>query len=403
MDPFALRVGELEVESAFDMLVKARALEAQGREVLHFEIGEPDFDTPPHIKEAAIKALHDGKTGYSPPPGIPELREAIAEHVSESRGIRVKASNVVVTPGAKPVMFFTFLSCVEPGQEVIYPDPGFPIYSSLVKFVGAVPKPVPLLEENGFSFDMDAFARSVSEKTRLVILNSPNNPTGGIVPPEDLQSIAELLAGKPVVILSDEIYRGMQYDGEPASISSIMGMQEQTVILDGFSKLYAMTGWRLGYGVMNERLAGHFTRLLVNSTSCTPVFTQLAGLEALRGPQEDSAKMVREFRRRRDIIVEGLNSIPGVSCHTPGGAFYAFPNIKSFGMSSSRMEDYILSEAGVACLSGTGFGVHGEGYLRFSYASSEENIRKAISRIRAALSALPALTATARPTSKRGE
>ncbi len=388
MDGFALRVERLEVESAFDMLVKARALEAQGREVLHFEIGEPDFDTPSHIKEAGIKAIRDGLTGYCPPPGIPELREAIAEHVSETRGIEVKASNIVVTPGAKPIMFFSILACVEPGREVIYPDPGFPIYSSLVKFAGAVPRPIPLLEETGFSFDMDAFADSVSEKTCLVILNSPNNPTGGLVPGEDIQRIAELVADKRITILSDEIYRGMQYEGEPVSIATLPGMQEQTVILDGFSKLYAMTGWRLGYGVMNEELADHFSKLLVNSTSCTPAFTQMAGLEALSGPQDESEDMLRQFKSRRDLIVAGLNSIPGVSCHLPGGAFYAFPNVKSFGRSSSELEDYILQEAGVACLSGTGFGEHGEGYLRFSYASSEENIRKAIDRIKTALAKL---------------
>jgi len=388
MNRFALRVEKLEVESAFDMLVKARALEARGKEILHFEIGEPDFDTPLHIKEAGVKAIYDGKTGYCPPSGIPELREAIAEHVGITRGIEVNASNVVVTPGAKPVMFFALLACVEPGEEVMYPDPGFPIYSSLIKFVGAVPRPIPLLEEKGFGFDTDLLRHSISDKTRLIILNSPNNPTGGVISGEDVRRVAELIEGKKITVLSDEIYRGLQYEGEPASIASIRDMRAQTIILDGFSKLYAMTGWRLGYGIMSEELAGRFSRLLVNSTSCTPAFTQLAGLEALRGPQDETVEMVRQFRSRRDLLVEGFNSIPGLSCHLPGGAFYAFPNIKSFGMSSSEMEDYLLNEAGVASLSGTGFGMHGEGYLRFSYASSENNIRKAIERIREALAGL---------------
>jgi len=382
MKEYASRMSRLGTETAFEVLAKAKALEAQGKEILHFEIGEPDFDTPQHIKEAAWKALQAGQTHYCPSPGIDGLRQAIAKETSESRGISVKPSQVVVTPGAKPIMFFTLLTCVEEGDEVIYPNPGFPIYESMINFAGGKPVPAPLLEEKGFSFDMERFEKSVTDKTKLIILNSPQNPTGGIIPYEDLKTIAEIAVRHQIYVLADEIYRGMQYEGEFTSIASFPSMQDLTIILDGFSKRYAMTGWRLGYGVMHEHLAQHFTKLMVNSNSCTPPFIQFAGIEALTGDQEPSVAMARAFRRRRDLIVQGLNEVAGFTCTLPAGAFYAFPNIKAHGKKSAEMARDLLEEGGIASLSGTAFGQYGEGYLRFSYANSEENIKKLIVRLK---------------------
>jgi aspartate/methionine/tyrosine aminotransferase len=372
----AQRMERLGTETAFEVLARAKALEAQGREILHFEIGEPDFDTPGHIKEAAIQALRDGYTHYGPTPGLPVLREAIAEAVSKSRGIAVAPDEVIVTPGAKPIMFFTLLAYAEAGDEVIYPNPSFPIYESMINFVGAKPVPIPLLESTGFSFDMERFEASLTAHTKLIILNSPGNPTGGIIPTSDLQRIAEIAAARRILVLSDEIYSGMQYAGTPVSIAAMPGMQELTIVLDGFSKLYAMTGWRLGYGVAPRQIIERFTKLMANSASCTASFVQMAGIAALRGPQEATQQMVAEFRRRREIIVPGLNAIHGLRCAIPQGAFYVFPNMQALQRSSAEVASQLLHEAGIACLAGTAFGGYGEGYLRFSYASSEDNIRK---------------------------
>jgi aspartate/methionine/tyrosine aminotransferase len=376
MGAYAQRMDRLGTETAFEVLARAKALEAQGRAILHFEIGEPDFDTPVHIKEAAIQALQDGYTHYGPTPGLPVLREAIAEVVSKSRGIPVSPEEVIVTPGAKPIMFFTLLAYAQAGDEVIYPNPSFPIYESMINFVGAKPVPIPLLESNGFSFDMARFEASLSPRTKLIILNSPGNPTGGIIPTADLQRIAAAALERNIVVLSDEIYGGMQYEGTPGSIASLPGMKDLTIILDGFSKLYAMTGWRLGYAVAHRSAIDHFTKLMANSASCTASFVQIAGVTALRGPQEPSQRMVAEFRRRREIIVTGMNNIQRLRCATPLGAFYVFPNIHALQRSSAEVASRLLHEVGIACLAGTAFGSYGEGYLRFSYASSEENIRK---------------------------
>lgn len=385
MVTYAQRMERLGTETAFEVLARAKALEAQGREILHFEIGEPDFDTPVHIKEAAIRALHDGYTHYGPSPGLPELRVAIAEAVSKSRGISVTPEEVIVTPGGKPIIFFTLLACAQAGDEVIYPNPGFPIYESMINFVGAKPVPMPLLESENFSFDMDRFEASLSPRTKLIILNSPNNPTGGIIPAADLERIAEVAAARGIMVLSDEIYRSMQYEGTPVSIASLPGLQDLTIILDGFSKMYAMTGWRLGYGVANRQLIEHFTKLMANSASCTASFVQMAGVAALRGPQEPSQAMVTEFWQRREVIVKGLNNIPGLRCAMPHGAFYAFPNIQAWRVSSAELASRLLNEVGVACLAGTAFGQYGEGYLRFSYANSEDNIRKMLAKLTAML------------------
>ena len=371
------------VESAFEVLQRARALEAQGRNIIHLEIGQPDFPTPVHIKEAAKRALDEGWTGYGPTPGFPDFREAIAEYISRTRRIAgLSGQNVVVVPGGKPVMFFTMMAVLEPGDEVIYPNPGFPIYESMINFLGATPVPMPLVESRGFSFDLDTFERKLSSRTKLVVLNSPANPTGGMMPPDDLSAMADMLRERDVLVLSDEIYSRICYGVEPTSIAQFDGMLGKTVILDGFSKTYSMTGWRLGYGVMPLWLADAVDKLMVNSNSCTASFTQRAGLAALQGPQHDVDVMVTEFRRRRDAIVAGLNAIPGFRCSVPDGAFYAFPNITATGMSSRELADLLLTEAGVACLSGTAFGAHGDGYLRFSYAASLEHIEEALGRIR---------------------
>ena len=383
------RMGSLGTETAFSVLAKAKALEAQGKDIIHLEIGEPDFDTADHIVEAGCRALRSGETHYTPTAGIPELREAIAEDVAKSRGIGVDPAQVVVTPGGKPIMFFAILALVEPGDEVLMPNPAFPIYESMVDFVGGTPVFVPLRQENGFRFDLDEFREGLGEKTRMVILNSPANPTGGVFTAEDIRGIAEILRERPdVVVLSDEIYARLLYSGSFASIASEKGFapDERTIILDGFSKTYAMTGWRLGYGVMPEALAEQVTKLQVNSNSCTAAATQHAGLAALSGPQDAVDRMLEEFRARRDLIVAGLNDLPGVECISPQGAFYAFPRVSGTGRPADELADLLLEEAGVACLSGTAFGRHGEGHLRLSYANSRENISRALDRMHGALS-----------------
>ena len=379
---YAERMGRLGTETAFEVLAQARELEKQGRTIVHLEIGEPDFDTPKFISDAAVEALYGGYTHYGPSAGLPEVREAIARHITKDRGVEVKAENVVVTPGAKPIIFFTLLACVEEGDEVIYPDPGFPIYESMVNFLGARPVPLKLREERGFSFDPDEFASLVNDRTRFVILNSPQNPTGGILSREDLEKVAAVVRGRKLHVLSDEVYSKIQYEGEHVSIASLPGMKDQTIILDGHSKTYSMTGWRLGYGVMHKDLAVHVTRLMTNSNSCTNVFVQRAGMAALQGPQEIVRQRTEEFRRRRDVIVSGLNSIPGISCFSPKGAFYVFPNVSRITNNCHELARALLAEAGVACLAGTSFGKAGEGYLRFSYATSIENIELALTRIR---------------------
>jgi aspartate aminotransferase len=379
----AERMSRIGVESAFDVLVKARALEAQGRSVVHLEIGEPDFPTPAHIVEAAKQALDGGWTHYGPTQGLPELRETIAAYVSRTRGVQVGPQHVSVVPGGKPIIFFPMLALLEPGDEVIYPNPGFPIYESMINFLGAKAVPMPLEERRGFSFDLDLFRDRLTDRTKMVVLNSPQNPTGGVIPHEDLRAIAEMLRERDVVVLSDEIYSRIYYDGEPpTSIASFPGMLEKTIILDGFSKTYAMTGWRMGYGVMPEWIVDAVNKLMVNSNSCTASFTQRAGIAALTGPQDCVSDMVAEFHRRRDAICAGLNEVPGFRCPMPGGAFYAFPNVTGTGMGSKELADFLLYEAGVSCLNGGAFGQYGDGYIRFSYANSLANLEEAVARIK---------------------
>jgi aspartate/methionine/tyrosine aminotransferase len=379
----AERMSRIGVESAFDVLARARALEAQGRSVIHLEIGEPDFPTPPHIVEAAKRALDEGWTHYGPTQGLPELREPIAAHVSRSRGIQVGPQHVSVVPGAKPIIFFPMMALLEPGDEVIYPNPGFPIYESMIRFLGAKPVPMPLEESRGFSFDLNLFRDRLTDRTKMVVLNSPQNPTGGVIPRADIAAIAGMLRERDVMVLSDEIYSQTHYGVEaPASIASFPGMLEKTIILDGFSKTYAMTGWRMGYGVMPEWLVEAVNKLMVNSNSCTASFTQRAGIAALTGPQDCVAAMVAEFRRRRDAICRGLNEIPGFRCAVPGGAFYAFANVTGTGIHSKELADYLLYEAGVSCLQGGCFGEYGDGYIRFSYANSLANLMEAVERIK---------------------
>jgi aspartate/methionine/tyrosine aminotransferase len=375
-------MGRLGTESAFEVLARAKALERQGKQIVHLEIGEPDFDTPPHIKEAAKRALDGGATHYGPSAGLPELREAIAKHVSETRGVPVSADQVVVTPGAKPIMFFTIMALVGQGDEVIYPNPGFPIYESVINFVGGKPVPIPLRESSEFGFDLELFEKAVSSRTKLIIINSPENPTGGVLDRAQIERIAAIAARHQIPVLSDEIYRQFLYEGEFVSILNVPGLHRQTILLDGFSKSYAMTGWRLGYGVFPPELVEHITRLMVNSASCTASFVQLAGIAALEGEQAAVGRMVAEFKRRRDILVDGLNKLPGVKCLRPRGAFYVFPNITGTRRSSAEVAERLLNDAGVAALSGAAFGAHGEGYLRFSYANSEANLRAALERMR---------------------
>jgi aspartate aminotransferase len=378
----AEKMSRIGTESAFEVLVRARALEKQGKNIIHLEIGEPDFPTPAHIVEAGKRALDEGWTKYGPTAGFPELRESIAAYVSRTRGIPVDADNVCVVPGGKPVMFYSMVALLEPGDEVIYPNPSFPIYESIINFVGAKPVPVPLIENRGFSFDLNALRDGLSKKTKMVILNSPANPTGGVMPKEDLAEIAAMLRDRDVMILTDEIYSRIYYESAPVSITSFDGMPEKSIILDGFSKTYSMTGWRMGYGVMPHWLANAVNLLAVNCNSCTASFTQRAGIAALEGPQDAVTAMVAEFRRRRDAMVQGFNTIPGWRCTLPAGAFYAFPNISGTGMPAKELANLLLNEAGVACLWGTAFGQYGDGYLRFSYANSLANIQEAIERIK---------------------
>lgn len=385
----AERMKTLGTETAFEMLAKAKALEKQGREIVHLEIGEPDFATPKNIRDAATKAMNAGYTHYVPAAGIPELREAIAEYISKTRSIDVAPEEVVVTPGAKPIIFFSILACVEPGDEVMYPNPGFPIYESMINFVGAKPVPMPLREENDFAIDTEDTAKKISKKTKMIILNFPENPTGGVLTKDNLEAIAEKVEGRDdLLIVSDEVYSRDIYEGEHRSIASLSDMKERTVIIDGFSKTYAMTGWRLGYGVMRRDLAEKIAQLMINSNSCTCAFVQMAGVEALRGPQDEAKKMVEEFKRRREVVASGLNKIEGITCKKPKATFYVFPNVKKVGMDSRRLPDFLLNKAGVATLSGTAFGEYGLGYMRLSFANSIPNIEKALQRIEEALDTL---------------
>jgi aspartate aminotransferase len=377
------RMSRLGTETAFEVLNRARALEKQGKEIIHLEIGEPDFDTPANVIEAGVDALHTGWTHYGPAAGLPEMRQAIAEYVSRTRKVPVASEEVVVVPGGKPIIFFTMLALIEAGDEVIYPNPGFPIYESMINYSLGKPVPIPLREERDFSVDVKELAGLINDRTKLIVLNSPHNPTGGILTKKHILQIAEAIGDRNILILSDEIYSRLIYDGEHFSIMSVPGFKERTILLDGFSKTYAMTGWRLGYGVMRPDLALHITRLATNSTSCTASFTQIAGVEALKGDQSSVDKMSAEFIRRRDAFVAGLNKIKGFSCRVPRGAFYTFPNITKTGWPSKKLADALLEEAGVAGLSGTAFGEYGEGYLRFSVANSLENLNKALARIEA--------------------
>jgi len=377
------RMARLGTETAFEVLVRARALEAKGKSVVHLEIGEPDFDTPAHICDAAVAALASGATHYGPSAGLPELRAAVAEDSTRRRGVRATPEMVVVTPGGKPIMFFAILALVDEGDEVLYPNPGFPIYESMIRYIGGTPVPVRLLEEKGFELDVDQLCGRVSNKTRLIILNYPHNPTGGTIPESGLRAIAAAAAKFGVPVLSDEIYARLLYAGQHTSIAAMPGMEPLAMILDGFSKTYAMTGWRLGYGIMPAPMAQAIAKLQTNATSCSATFSQLAAVEALRGDQSSVDRMVAEFQRRRDVIVNGLRAIPGFECVRPKGAFYVFPNITGTGFSARALADRLLDEAGVACLSGTAFGEFGEGHLRFSYATSMENIDEALKRIKA--------------------
>jgi aspartate aminotransferase len=377
----AQRMARLGTETAFEVLNKARALEKLGNKIVHLEIGEPDFDTPANVVEAGIAALRKGWTHYGPSAGLPELRQAIAEDVSRSRGVRVSSEEVVVVPGGKPIIFFSLLALADVGDEVIYPNPGFPIYESMIDYVGAGAVPIRLREAKDFGFDVDELASLISDRTRLIILNSPQNPTGGVLGEQDIRDIATVIGDRNIMVLSDEIYSRLVFDGEHHSIMSVPGMQERTILLDGFSKTYAMTGWRMGYGVMRPDLATHITRLMTNSNSCTASFTQVAGIEAIGGDQSSVERMKEEFQRRRDAFVAGLNRIKGFSCRMPKGAFYVFPNITKTGWTSKKLADALLEEAGVACLSGASFGDFGEGYLRFSVANSLENLNLALEQI----------------------
>ena len=377
----ASRMSRLGTETAFEVLNRARALEKQGKDIVHLEIGEPDFDTPANVVDAGVNALRKGWTHYGPAAGLPDLRQTIADYVSRTRNVPVASEEVVVVPGGKPIIFFTILSLIDEGDEVIYPNPGFPIYESMINYVGGHAVPIPLREERDFSVDVKELASLITDRTRLIILNSPHNPTGGTLTKHDIFAIAEAIGDCNIMVLSDEIYSRLIFEGEDFSIMSVPGFKDRTILLDGFSKTYAMTGWRMGYGVMRPDLAAQMTRLMTNSNSCTASFTQIAGIEALTGDQASVDKMNAEFKRRRDVFVAGLNKIKGFSCRMPKGAFYAFPNITKTGWPSKKLADALLEEAGVACLSGTAFGAYGEGYLRFSVANSLENLNKALARI----------------------
>ncbi len=386
---FADRVLNLKAEGAYAMLARAQALEAAGQTIIHLEIGQPDMPTFPHIAEAGIEAIQNGHTRYTPSAGIPALRKAIAADASQRRGQEILPEQVVVGPGAKPFLFFPTLALVRPGDEVIYPDPGFPTYAAMIEVAGGTPVPVPLREEDDFSFDLDAFDYLINERTRLVVLNSPSNPTGGVMPLRALEHIAAAAQRHNFWVLSDEIYARLVYGAPVPSIATLPGMAERTVICDGFSKTYAMTGWRLGYGIMPAALAERVELLLTHSVGCTASFTQVAGLKAVRGTQHPVDAAVAEYQRRRDVVVAGLNAIPGVSCRTPQGAFYAFPNVTAYGRSSNCLAEYLLESASVAVLPGSAFGPHGEGYLRLCFANSMEKLQQAVSQIAAALSRLP--------------
>ena len=377
----ARRMARLGTETAFEVLARARVLESKGRDVVHLEIGEPDFDTPSNIIDAGVEALHKGWTHYGPSAGLPQMREAVAEDAGRRRGLKIDASEVVIVPGGKPTLFFTMLALVEEGDEVIYPNPGFPIYESMTDFLGARRVPIQLREAMDFRLDVNELASLITDKTKLIILNSPHNPTGGVLSRSDVEGIARAIGDRDIMVLSDEIYSRLIFEGSHYSIMSVDGMRDRTVILDGFSKTYAMTGWRLGYGIMRSDLATHIGRLMTNCNSCTASFTQIAGIEGLRGDQNSVEKMCAEFKRRRDVMVAGLNKIPGFSCRVPKGAFYVFPNVTKTGWTSKKLADALLEDAGVACLSGTSFGEFGEGYLRFSVANSIENIQKALDRV----------------------
>ncbi|HWR13829.1 MAG TPA: pyridoxal phosphate-dependent aminotransferase [Terriglobales bacterium] len=377
----AQRMSRLGTETAFEVLVRARALERQGRDIVHLEIGEPDFDTPANIIEAASKALHSGWTHYGPSAGLPDLRETIANYVSDTRRVKATADEVVVVPGGKPIIFYSILALADVGDEVIYPNPGFPIYESMINFVGAKAVPIQLREELQFRLDVNELKSLITDKTKLIIINSPQNPTGGVLEKQDIKAIADAIGDRDIMVLADEIYSRLLFEGEHHSIMSLPDWKERTILLDGFSKTYAMTGWRMGYGVMRTDLAQHISRLMTNSNSCTASFTQVAGIEALKGDQSSVDKMNKEFMRRRDAFHERINRIKGFSCLKPKGAFYMFPNIQKTGWPSKKLADALLDQAGVAALSGTAFGAFGEGYLRFSIANSMENINKALDRV----------------------
>jgi aspartate/methionine/tyrosine aminotransferase len=385
---FAERVMSLTPEGAYYMLARAQALEAAGRDIIHLEVGQPDVPTFENVSRAGIDAIEEGYVRYTPPAGIPALRQAIAEDAGLRRGVHFDAAHVVVGPGAKPALFFPTLALVRPGDQVLFPDPGFPTYKAMVEVAGGVPVPVPLREEEDFSFDLDAFDRLLNERTRLIILNSPSNPTGGVMPAAALEHIAEAARKRDIWVLSDEIYARLVYDAPAPSIISQPGMAERTIICDGFSKTYAMTGWRLGYGIMPKALAERVELLITHSVGCSASFTQIAALEAIRGPQDRVAEVLAEYRRRRDVVVKGLNQVPGVRCRTPQGAFYAFPNVAALGKKSDWLAEYLLEEAGVALLPGTSFGQYGDGYLRISFANSLENLLMAIERIKQAFARL---------------
>src|SRR5271167_3429989 len=378
----ASRTSRLGTETAFEVLNRARALEKRGKEIIHLEIGEPDFDTPANIIEAGVDALYMGWTHYGPAAGLPDLRQAIADYVSRTRKVPVSSEEVVVVPGGKPIIFFTILALVDAGDEVIYPNPGFPIYESMINYVGGKAVPIRLWEEKDFSLDVEELDDLITDRTKLIILNSPHNPTGGTLSKRDIKSITEVIGDRNIMVLSDEIYSRLMFDGaRHHSIMSEPGFKERTILLDGFSKTYAMTGWRMGYGVMRPDLAAHIARLSTNSISCTASFTQMAGIEAIRGDQAPVDRMRVEFQKRRDVFVAGLNRIKGFSCRVPKGAFYVFPNITKTGWKSKKLADALLDDAGVACLSGTAFGDYGEGYLRFSVANSLENLNQALERV----------------------
>ncbi|MCY4404451.1 MAG: pyridoxal phosphate-dependent aminotransferase [Candidatus Poribacteria bacterium] len=381
-------MNRLGTESAFEVLAKAKGLEAQGKDIIHLEIGQPDFSTPMNVCEAAFKAMKDGHTGYCPSAGLPEFREVVAHHISETRGVDIHPDEVTVTPGAKPIIFFTILALIDDGDEVIYPEPGFPVYESVIDFIGGKAVPLALREEVGFRFRIDDLIDAISDRTKLLILNSPQNPTGGTLTETDLNAIAELSEKHNFYILTDEVYSRLLYEGSHKSVISLPGMKERTILIDGHSKTYAMTGWRLGYGIAPREIADKITQLTINSNSCTATFTQIAGIEALTGPQTFVSDMVTEFRIRRDTIVDGLNAIEGISCVKPLGSFYVFPNVTQISMPCEALADYLMDEVGVALLPGTAFGKYGDGYLRLSYANSLDNINDALSRIRTALAKL---------------